>query len=174
MPCFTIHLAIGKEYMKKHKIKDENEFQKGNIAPDFNDDFKTINKNKRNSHFTALKNGRQIIEIQEFKNSEKVDINKDFWKGYFLHILTDYYFYQKDFKDENQKAIKEKGSLYYDYDCLNKKLIEMYNIEPIENTKDYTDYGEGEAEYLNIDKIVNFIEKMSNLDIDYILEKMEY
>lgn len=37
MPGFTIHIAVAKEYIKKHKdeIKNEEEFIKGIIDPDY-------------------------------------------------------------------------------------------------------------------------------------------
>ena len=50
MPGFTIHIAITKEYVEKHKneIKNENEFIEGTIAPDLNEEMTEIAKNKRN------------------------------------------------------------------------------------------------------------------------------
>ena len=97
MPSFVIHLAIGKEYIKKNKIENEEEFLKGSIAPDFKNNFKEINKEKEESHFTSVIDGKQVVQLNKFKN--KVNTNEDFWKGYLLHILTDFYFYQKYFKE---------------------------------------------------------------------------
>ncbi len=174
MPSIIIHLAIGQEYIKKNKVKNKQEFLKGSIAPDFKEDLKTKNQEKQESHFTSLINGKQVIEIEKLKNSLKIDINSDFGKGYFLHILTDYYFYQKYFKNENEKAIKEKGSLYEDYNRLNKRLIDYYKIKEIGNFTENTNSSNANPEYLHFDKIKDFIEDMSNLDIDDILENKNY
>ncbi len=170
MPSFVIHLAIGKEYIKKNKIENEKEFLRGSIAPDFKNDWKSINKEKKESHFTSLINGKQVVEIDKFKNSQKVDIYNDFWKGYFLHILSDYFFYQKYFKKENERAIKENGSLYEDYNCINRYLIDFYNIELIEGTNKFTNFMNSEPKYLKLDKIKEFIDDMSNIKVDDILE----
>ena len=69
MPSFVIHLAIGKEYIKKNKIKNEKEFLRGSIAPDFKNDWKSINKEKKESHFTSLMNVKQVVDIDKFRNS---------------------------------------------------------------------------------------------------------
>ena len=107
MPSFVIHLAIGKEYIKKNKIENEKEFLRGSIAPDFKNDWKSINKEKKESHFTSLINGKQVVEIDKFKNSQKVDIYNDFWKGYFLHILSDYFFIKNILKKKMKEQLKK-------------------------------------------------------------------
>ncbi len=38
MPSFLIHIAVAKQYLKKHKEYDEKEFIKGTIAPDLIED----------------------------------------------------------------------------------------------------------------------------------------
>ena len=68
MPGFTIHLAVGKRYIEKHKkqIKNENDFMKGTIAPDLDKDFSQIEKNKSKSHYGKWGQGNLITNIDEF------------------------------------------------------------------------------------------------------------
>ena len=169
MPGFTIHLAVGKRYIEKHKnkIKNENDFMKGTIAPDLDKEFSQIEKNKSKSHYGKWGQDNLITNIDEFLADKNIDINNDYWKGYFIHLLTDFYFYKKDFKFEHEQTIKNNDYFYYDYDCLNKILREKYNIDKyeIESIKKYMYVIEGKPKYLKIEKVINFIEKISDFDI---------
>ena len=158
MPGFTIHLAIAKQYITKNqtKIKLPEEFIKGSIAPDLNEDMTQIATNKSQTHYGKWGNWRCETNIDEFLKDERVDINQDFWKGYCLHLLTDYYYYNKIFTREIQEAIKNKDNFYNDYDCLNKTLIEKYKLSILDNIKKYMYEIDGEPKYLKIDKIIRF------------------
>ncbi len=170
MPGFTIHLAIGKRYMEKHKneIFDTQDFIKGIIAPDLNENFTEIEKEKSKSHYGKWGKDLTITEIDKFLEDKKVNINLDYWKGYFMHLLTDYYFYNIDFKSEHEQIIKNNDNFYYDYDCLNKKLNEkyqtdIYKIKPIE---EYMYIVNNKPKYLKSEKVESFIEKISSLNIE--------
>ena len=139
MPGFTIHLAIGEQYIKKHKeeIKNKKEFIKGIIAPDLNEKMTDIEKNKSKSHYGDWGDNKTITLIDKFLKDKKVNMEKDYWKGYFLHLLTDHYFYNIIFHKEYMQSLKNNEKFYYDYDCLNEELIkkyqelEKYRVEPI-------------------------------------------
>ena len=164
MPGFVIHIAVGKEYIKKHKnnIKDENEFFKGILAPDL---ISLQNKDisKDITHYGKWNRNETEINIDKFLEDENVDLSKDYWKGYFIHLLTDYNFYLKDFKEETLEMIKNNDAYYHDYDCLNKPLMEKYEIYNIkdENITKYMQYTEGELKYLKLDKVIQFIDNFS-------------
>ena len=160
MPGLTIHIAIAKQYIAKHKkeIKNEEEFIKGVIAPDLSED-------KNQSHYGNWEDYKERTNINEFLKNPKVDMRQDYWKGFFIHLLTDHYFYSKNFKRENEEISKNKDKFYNDYDYLNKALREKYKIEPLENIKKYMDIYDGEPKYLKQDKIIEFIEEISNMDI---------
>jgi len=53
MPGFTIHIAVAKRYIEKHKseIKSEEEFIKGAIAPDMNEKMDEIAQDKSKTHY---------------------------------------------------------------------------------------------------------------------------
>jgi len=167
MPGYTIHIAIAKQYKKKHEleIKSEDEFIKGVIAPDMNENLDGPSEEKSKTHYGKWGKYEVTTFIDEFLNDSKVDITKDFWKGYFLHLLTDHYFYNKYFKQEHQEMIKNNDRFYYDYDCLNKELIEEYHIQILNNIKNYMNFYDEKPKYLKKAKLIDFIELISNMNI---------
>ena len=160
MPSFTIHIAIAKQYIKKHQnqIKSEEAFIKGVLAPD-------LVKDKHKSHYGNWEDYIEKTNIDNFLKDSIVDMKQDYWKGYFIHLLTDHYFYTLYFKRENEEIAENKDKFYNDYNYLNKILIEKYKIETISTIKKYMDIFEGTPKYLKHDKIINFIEEISNMDI---------
>jgi len=167
MPGFTIHIATAKQYIEKHnlEIKNEEEFIKGVIAPDLNKELNGLPEDKSKTHYGKWGKYEVTTYIDQFLNDSNVDISKDFWKGYFLHLLTDYYFYNKIFKQEHQEIIKNNDRFYYDYDCLNESLIKRYKIDLFDNIKKYMNSYNDKPKYLKEDKVINFIEEISNMSI---------
>lgn len=172
MPGYTIHIAIAKQYIAKNKleIENEDEFIKGVIAPDMNENLDGPAEDKSKNHYGKWGKYEVTTYIQDFLQDTKVDMKKDFWKGYFLHLITDHYFYNKYFKKEHQEMIKNNDRFYYDYDCLNKSLIEKYNINVLENIKKFMNMYDEKPKYLTEDKVVNFIDEISNMNLQ---EKIE-
>lgn len=176
MPGFTIHLAVAKRYIEKHKNKiiNEEEFYKGTVRPDLNKDYTGICEEKEKTHYGVMGNkndGSFDCHIDEFLSEKDTVLNNDFYKGYLLHLLTDYYFYTKYFNKELLELIHNNDKFYYDYDCINKELEDRYNIEYIANTKKFTNYSNGEPKYLKLDKMINFIEDFSDIDLEQEIEK---
>ena len=64
---------------------------------------------------------------------------------------------------------------YDDYDCLNYDLIKRYNVEILDNIRKYmsTDKNNNKPKYLKIDKVENFIDEMSNIDLDKTIKIIE-
>lgn len=166
MPGFTIHLAVAKEYEKKHKdeIKKEADFIQGVLAPDLlsikNKEDKTI------THYGKRKEGRLEIQLKEFIDTTTIDLVSDYGKGYFLHLLTDYYFYTQDFKQETDDTIQKETTFYHDYDCLNQELLETYQIEVLPEIAKYMAIIKDKPEFLKPQKVNEFIEKMAKLDLE--------
>ena len=176
MPGFTIHIAVAKQYILKHKleIKNEKEFIKGVLAPDMNEEMNNIAENKSKTHYGEWGNYRVTTNIDEFLNDSKIDMEQDYWKGYFLHLLTDYYFYNKHFQKELEEIAKNHDKFYHDYDCLNKALKEKYNIEILENIKKYMNiYNNEEPKYLKESNLIDFIEEISNMNIQDKIETIK-
>ena len=135
MPGFNIHLAIGKRYIEKQKnkkdvIKNENSFYNGLVAPDLVND-------KKISHYTTETNKNNLekyllgkVRLDLYLKDNKVET--DFEKGVFLHLLTDYLFFNEFFEKEFIKNIDYQDfvrDLYYSYEMTNEYLNKRYNID---------------------------------------------
>ena len=156
MPGYVIHLAVGKVYSKKNKIKNIEDFERGIIAPDL-----IGKKDKSKSHYGP--------------NSCKPDLNlflktnnilTDYNEGYFLHLLTDHLFYNKFLKMWNP-------NIYEDYDILNAGLIKKYGIILPEEIKDVVKFKSGNLNILNKDEICAFINSVGKIDIRKIVQGIE-
>lgn len=153
MPGFVIHLATANEYMRKHKneIKNKDEFIQGCIAPDL-----TTKEGKKQTHF-----GERSSRVKLRKFLEAVDINTDYNKGYFLHLVTDYIFYNKIISYTSK-------DIYNDYDILNKYLIEKYSVKLCENIKDKVLFKEGQTKIINKEIAERTIEESSTHELEHI------
>ncbi len=169
MPSFVIHIAVAKEYIKNHKneIKNQEEFIQGAIAPDL---ISIINKNedKSKTHYGKWNNVDMEINLDKFLLDSKVDMEKDYWKGYFLHLLTDKKFYMECFRKETENSIDNNDTFYYDFDCLNKPIIEKYEIgkDYDENVTKYMKFVIGKPKYLKEEKVIKFIDEISKSNIN--------
>ena len=169
MPGFVIHLAVAKEYMNKHKdeIKNEKEFMRGIVEPDLIAD---LNKNISKGQTHYGKNGVRKLKsyLNLFLDDPKVDMSTDYYKGYFVHLVTDNEFYLNYFKNETQDMISNNDSYYHDYDCLNKLLMKKYKVGKtyIKDVDKYMNYIEEEPKYLTEQRVVDFIEKITNESIE--------
>lgn len=149
MAGYVIHLAIAEEYLKKHKDvkEDYDEFIKGVIYPDSVTD-------KSLTHY-GIKSSKVILK--DFLQDN--EINNSYMRGYFLHLITDYLFYNK-YLEEFTKDI------YNDYDILNKKLIEKYNVVLPENIQNNVFYEDGETKILTMELAIKIIDEISDLNLN--------
>lgn len=155
MPGYVIHLAVAEEYLKKHKNKSEkyDEFIAGVIFPD-------SVKDKSETHYGATSS---VSNLYEFLKENQID--NSFKRGYFLHLLTDYLFY-------NHYIDCISKDMYNDYDILNKKLIEKYDVVLPEKVKDSVFLKEGELVILSMELIDKLILEISKMDIDEIAKEV--
>lgn len=149
MAGYVIHLAIAEEYLKKHKDvkEDYDEFIKGVIYPDSVTD-------KSLTHY-GIKSSKVILK--DFLQDN--EINNSYMRGYFLHLITDYLFYNKYL----EKFTKD---IYNDYDILNKRLIEKYNVVLPENVQNNVFYKEGETKILTMELAIKIIDEISDLNLN--------
>lgn len=155
MAGYVIHLAVAEEYLKKTKIKENyNEFIEGVIAPDGV-------KDKSQTHYGEKSS---LVNLNEFLKDKKLD--NSFNRGYFLHLVTDYIFYNKVL-DTFSKEI------YNDYDILNSILMEKYNVKLPERVKDRVFFKKGELKLLSLEKAEKCIQMSSSMEIDEIVQEID-
>ena len=154
MPGYIVHIATAKEYLRKKKTKIEEDFIQGAIAPDLTDD-KSKTHYGKSSAYTNLK---------KFLDNNKIDT--DFNKGFFLHLVTDYLFYNYYLES------LEKPQIYNDYDYTNKSIIEKYNLTIPENVKDKVFFKEGIPKILTLELAYKVIEEISSMDLEKIKQEV--
>ncbi len=182
MPSFNIHLAVAKRYLDKHNdVKNALDFYKGSIAPDLTND-------KDKSHYTAPRKNNELLSNYLIKKVilnrylEENEVLTDYDKGVFLHLITDKIFFTNFFAKDYLDRITGKiflSNLYYSYDISNKYLEDKYgigmydvldeetinsNIKNNKKTKNVTD--DGKTNILLFDKLDDFIEKVSDINLE--------
>ena len=117
MAGYVIHIAIAQEYLKLHKENNNEEFIKGTIFPD-------ETKNKQKTHY-----GKSPAYTDLKKFLLQNEIKTSFQRGHFLHLITDYLFYNYYLNEFTREL------LHSDYDKTNKDLIEKYDVKLPEQVK---------------------------------------
>ncbi|MBQ6546393.1 MAG: zinc dependent phospholipase C family protein [Bacilli bacterium] len=167
MASALIHMAVAEKLNKKLKRR-ESEYLIGSIAPDV---ARIIGMDRNITHFQT--DDEEYPNLERFLEKYEKDLNNDFVMGYYIHLLTDYFWYKYFYTEiVNENTItKTDGStvkltedeirklIYNDYTNLNMKLIEEYNL----NLKIF---------YNEIPKLENIIEEMPIDKIDKLIEKI--
>ena len=171
MPSIAVHMAVAKLVADMLNI-DDNNFILGNILPDIvsGDD----------SHHKIRGKYYLIPDLSYFKN--KLDFNNKLHLGYYTHLLLDKYFLEDYILNNvNDLNIFKNKEIYKDYDCLNYRVINNYNLDVdkikniiIKNKLDNIDdeklnkninclvnINDQESKYLNYDSLINFIDDVS-------------
>lgn len=154
MANYTIHIAIAKEYLKRHKGYNEEEFIKGTIYPDMVQD-------KRQTHFGK---NSESCNLKEFLS--KYSIKDSYNAGWLLHLIVDTEFYHSYFNDWDSNPNNNIELLYQDYDIINSELIEKYNIVLPEDIKHICKFKKGELTYIKRETLFKFIEEISKKSIE--------
>lgn len=167
MASSIIHMAVCNEVNKVIK-RNQDEILIGSIAPDIS---KHIGKTKEESHF-LIDPDSDIPDINRFLKKYVKDLNDDFVLGYFIHLYTDYLWFNyflKEIYDEDKKMItKLDGSefkcsgnmlslyIYNDYTNLNLRLLDEYKMDL-------------HIFYNEVPKFKNIIEEIPMNDINIII-----
>lgn len=154
MAGYIIHLAVGKEYAKNNRIEDIEEFERGIIAPDL------IGENdKEKSHYGPSSSKPGLNKFLEVRG-----ISNDYDEGYFIHLLTDFLFYNKFLKEWNSE-------IYEDYDKLNERLIKKYNIKIPSEIQKTVDFKSGKVSVLDEEELYKFITYVGKINVRKIIEE---
>lgn len=154
MPGFIIHIAVAQENLKKHNLDYNKDFIIGSVLPDFTTD-------KSKTHYGK---SPAYTNLKAFLLNN--DIETDLNKGKFLHLITDYLFYNYYVENISKKYI------YDDYDKTNKYIIDKYNVKIIDEIVGKIFYLKGEPKILNFVLIDKIITEISNLDIFKVAEEV--
>lgn len=177
MACATIHLAIAKKYLERHNDLDYKKVIAGTLYPDAAED-------NDKSHYTDANRGndnvshvRGKVNLYNFLNEhETLD---DFELGWFIHLVTDYLFFEECFTTEYLQENSYEDfckDLYFAYSCLNTYLSDKYAITE-EDYKSYPSEFYPGTEYqeciLPAKMIESFINRVSIIDIEKYIEKIK-
>ena len=158
--CTTRKVRVGEiDGVDYHFLSEEefsnlynnDEFIEGEIYPD------SVSE-KSLKHYGS-KSSKVILK--DFLKENKLE--DSYKKGYFLHLVTDYLFYNK-YLDIFTKDI------YNDYDILNKFLIEKYDVKIPSKVEDKIFDKEGKTKILTKELAEKVIDEISDLDLN-IIEK---
>lgn len=133
MPSMVIHLAVGNQYVKNFEIKNYTDFRTGILKPDILGT--KGKKEKMQAHYSdypiegATKFQSCFNKVNLYNYLTENEIKTDFDKGYFLHLLTDYYFfgYQIVRKPNFEKMRLE--DLYPDYEIIAAEIKQQFDVD---------------------------------------------
>lgn len=152
MPGYIIHLAVGSVYLQNNKIENLESFYKGIIEPDMITD-------KTKSHYGPSSSQPGLNKFIKLNG-----ISSNYEEGYFLHLLTDYLFYNRFLKKWDSK-------IYNDYDKSNERIKEKYKIIIPEQIEDIVQFKTGKLEVLNEEELYRFIECVGKINVREIISK---
>jgi len=154
MPGYVIHLAVGKVYAQNNKIEDLNVFERGIIEPD-------MVENKAISHYGPYSSQPGLNQFVKANG-----ISSSYNEGYFLHLVTDYLFYQK-FLSRWDKAI------YDDYNKLNSRIMQKYGITVPKDVQEKVKVKNGETSILKEEELYKFINAVGKINFRQIVSQKQ-
>ena len=166
MASAVIHLCIAKE-VNKYLNMNLNELLLGSIAPDIS---KQIGETKEISHFLDHTNEDDIPNIDRFLQKYRTELDKPFEMGYFIHLLSDKYWFrdyvynyiERYTKNNSKKKITYtalRDLIYNDYTNINISLIDKYML-PLDIFSNEWDLPTSKITELPVDKLNILIDKM--------------
>lgn len=156
MAGYVIHIAVAQEYLKKHKNNENyDEFIKGSISPDLIE-IKSKTHYGKSPAYTNLKN---------FLSKNTIDTS--YKKGFFLHLITDYLFYNY-YLDYFSKQY-----IYDDYDILNKDIINKYNVVLPDVIKNKIFFKEGILKIINFELVCRLIDEVSSMNLEEVEKQIK-
>lgn len=169
MAGYGIHLAIANKYLEIHPNENKDEFIQGTIDVD-------LAKDRIKSHYTGTTDYSDLMHFLDQKvvlsgYVKERKLKTSYERGYFLHLVTDYYFYT-EFLDKNWIQSVDytefKRVMYHDYSALNNFFIQRYGVQYPPAVIEKIESNEDRPEIIQEDAIDKFIEKMSKIDLNQI------
>ena len=94
------------------------------------------------------------------------ELTSELNKGIFLHLITDYLFYNKYLNKFSKQYI------YDDYDKSNKVLINRYHVKLLDEVEDKVFFKDGDMKILNFPLIYKLIDEISNLNLNTVKKEV--
>jgi hypothetical protein len=167
MPGVVIHLAVAKEYLKKQSLTDKMRLFEGSLAPDDAENPATTHHSSLDFHNDALSflNGK----INIYETLSNFDLNTDYGRGYFLHLITDYEYYnlvkrQRDYSCMPYRELKD--SLHHDYNVTTSHFKEKYDIVLPDYLKRFDSELEGDPVALSLEQYDDFVKRMGEINLE--------
>lgn len=167
MASAVIHLCVAKE-INKYLHYDLNMILLGSIAPDIS---KQVGETKEISHFLDHTVEDDIPNIDRFLAKYRSELDKPFEMGYFIHLLTDKYWFRDyvyKYIDRYAYNNNTKGQLTYtalkniiynDYTNINVKLIDKYEL-PLDIFSNEIQLPESKITEIPVSELDILLEKM--------------
>ena len=166
MASAIIHLCVAKEINKYLKMDSYN-LLLGAIAPDIS---KQIGQTKEISHFLDHTNEDDVPNIERFLHKYKDSLNNPFNMGYFIHLMTDKYWFrdyiyqyiERYTKDRAKKRVTYtaiRDVIYNDYTNINIDLIDKYQL-PLDLFYEEFRQPKSNITEIPVDKLNILIDKM--------------
>ena len=174
MACTLMHMAIGKRYCEKHPDEDYKDLLLGSNLPDMTADKNTTHFGNTIRGLTYLEYAKRKIDLDAVV--EKIPLNSSLKRGIFLHLISDYVF----FNDIRLKIDKEriKTTLVrdmahdsdLDYNYFSELLLSKYDIDfndiPEYLRKFISKPEQDHAIFYDENEVFNYIEKMSDFNLE--------
>ena len=179
MASAVIHMCVAKKVNQYLKM-DERIIILGSIAPDIS---KLVKETKFRSHFLKEDKEDSEIDIKAFLNLYKEELDKPFEMGYFIHLLTDRYWfrdyvykyingYLKDKQLPFKTYTEIKDSIYSDYSRINVPLIDYYNLD-LDLFFNGFSYPQSKIKEIPMEKLEIFVDSMGILIKNSVYKKPE-
>ena len=172
MASLILHQIIGEKYCCLNNISNKPKFLEGNIAPDI-----LPNKDERHykapaeNMFSYLDAAKDRVNLTSFCKASTIDT--DYKLGYFLHLVTDYIFYNlliidnTKFKQFCNAPYNESSALMYkEYDRVAYYLLQQYPQTDISKLPPKaTNTLNENLQILNEKDLIKFIDTCSNINL---------
>ena len=164
MPAGGIHLCIAKKLADKNKKLDNFEFYVGNIAPD---SWRNSASTKYKSHF----NSRICTnDYMKFFDKYKDHLDNMFVLGYFVHLITDRYWYGNKLYPNDY--VVPPADYHREISEISSSLMKKYNIDKLNHIDNNFINLVEELETSGINKTIDYLNK-ENYQVDYGIMKYD-
>lgn len=167
MACITMHLAIAKKYLENNPNENKEAFIKGAYLPDIDED-------KIKSHYGTripIKRVKDMLDskVDIIECAKNTDLDNDLNKAVFLHLVTDYLFYNFVYSPslETKSPDQIKNMMYQDFDFVTNYILKTYKIDIPEEVSHIVKSRDGDivSEFFTAEQIDKFIDLISNLNL---------